>query len=131
MTSHCVRTREVLRSHPADYSQSLRQHIAKCAICSDALAVESFMQSASSGTPALNHLPNPSTIWWRSRYLARQRRVDRATRPIRLVEQFGLIVGTAGSAIAATLVWPQLKSSVTGWLSSLAAETQGAAQISP
>ena len=89
------------------------------------------MQAASSSTPALDQLPDPSTIWWRSRYLARQRQVDRATRPIRLVERLGLIVGTAGSAIAATLVWPQLKSSVAGWLSSLAAETQGAAQVSP
>jgi hypothetical protein len=135
MITNCSRTPEVLaRGRKSSNADSLREHLETCAICTDALAAEHFMQTAERGLPQLNQLPDPTTIWWRSRLLAQQGKVARATMPIRILEQIAFAAGATGVVTGVVLVWPSFRSSAASWMSSLvsglASGTQSAANAS-
>lgn len=131
MITNCSRTPEVLaQGRKNSAPDTLREHLETCAICTDALAAEQFMQAAERGLPQLNQLPDPTTIWWRSRLLAQQGKVARATMPIRILEQIAFAAGATGVATGVVLVWPSFRSSAASWLSSLASGAQSAANAS-
>ena len=130
MTTHCPRTREALARARDELPQTLREHLHECEICADAVAVEDFLRVASSSSPRLNQLPDPITIWWRSRHLDQEGQIARATQPIRLLERIAFVAGAAGVAVGATMVWPALRSTATSWLNSLAAGARHTASAS-
>ncbi len=130
MSSHCPRTRDALARSREELSQDLRDHLDECEICADALAVEGFLQIANSDSPRLNQLPDPTTLWWRSRHLEQEGRIARATQPIRLLERVAFVAGAAGVAIGVTMVWPALRSTAADWVTSLTAAAQSSAASS-
>ena len=131
MTTNCARTREALaQSRDNSVPDTLREHIENCSICTDALATDRFMQLTQKGLPQLNQLPDPTTIWWRSRLLAQEGRLKRATMPIRILEHVAFVAGAAGIATGVALVWPSLRSSAASLFSSLASGAQSAANAS-
>lgn len=131
MTTTCARTREALaQSRDNSAPDILREHIETCSICTDALATERFMQMAEQGLPQLNQLPDPTTIWWRSRLLAQEGKLKRVTMPIQILERVAFVAGAAGIATGVALVWPSLRSSSASWFSSLASGAQSATNAS-
>lgn len=131
MIRRCSRTREVVTETAGELSPELEKHLSSCSICSDARLVHEVLQSVDRRTPSLERLPDATAIWWRSRHLARQTHVERATQPIRWLERIGFVAGAIGAVFGAALVWPQLKSSAAGLLASFATSGQSAAEASP
>ena len=131
MIGRCARTREVIDQTPDELTPELSEHVASCSTCSDARVVQEFLHSVDRRTPSLERLPEATVVWWRSRHLARQTRVEQATQPIRWLERVGFLAGTIGALFGAALVWPQLKSSATQLLRSVVTTSQSPTEASP
>lgn len=131
MSRVCKQTPQVLASiERGDPSPELKQHLDRCADCTDAVAVERFLHASCSRVPSLDRLPDPTTLWWRSRHLARQVEVSRATRPIQILERVAFAFGAAGLAFGVTRAWPAVRSSASTWLASLFEGARGATDAS-
>ncbi len=93
----CAHEQAVTKAIAANrLNEDLRAHLATCAECREAADVASWMIKIAEATEAERALPSASFIRWRSQLLKRQEDVQRATRPIRIIQVVsGLIVGLA------------------------------------
>jgi len=113
----CQSEKPILReSRLGLLSDSTQDHLAACDSCSTALRVDRLLQSDASQTPALEQLPDPTIVWWRSQQQARLLQTERATLPIRLAERLALVLGALGLVIGLTLTWPMLQATLNQWV---------------
>jgi len=88
---------------PAGADEELRSHATSCPVCMDVVEVSlALSQDRSSGLLSA-HVPSAGLVWWRAEMRARRDAVQRATRPMRIVEWAALACMLA--AMGALLYW--------------------------
>lgn len=116
----CPREAEVRRMARNDAdSAALREHLVRCPVCRDTLAVWECMQDV-----AALPLPRPSAIepkdlWWKAQLLSRWDAQRQAAAPIEVGEQVQIGIGVVGIVALFVYLWRVL----TTW----ATASQGAA----
>lgn len=102
---------------PARVDESLRSHVAHCAVCSDVLAVATAFDGAYDELVSTAALPDASRVWRMAQLRARHEDVQAAGRPITAAQviAFGCAVALLGACFGATSPWFQ---SLVGWPSS-------------
>lgn len=113
-------------------NDEVHRHLENCAVCSDAVLVESYL--AALDDEALDWRPAPAgQVWWRAERRAREEALERATRPITLVRQAAWAVAALGATAGLVRGWPLVR----GWLGRLVPEAPtgldglGAASVDP
>lgn len=108
---------EILQSaRQASLSPSAREHLATCRACTAALRVDQLLIADASRIPALDKLPDPTLVWWRSRQQAQLRKAERAVLPIQIAERLALALGALGLIIGLSLTWPMVRATMDQWL---------------
>ena len=74
---------------------------------SDKALVAAFFREAG-GDPLEPGLPDPGTLWWKARLRARRAAIERAARPILIVERLAWACGIGTLAAAAVWRMPQI-----------------------
>jgi hypothetical protein len=109
----------VLQSRwPLGVDAELREHVSRCAICSDVAAIAGSFELAREHSHAAAVLPDPSRVWWIAQIRARREAAGDAARPI-LATQIAACVWAIGLLVVclgAALAWFQ---STRGWMESL------------
>lgn len=114
--SPCEREQAVLEAAQSNrWPEELRAHAAGCPVCADVALVARFMQTMAEETKAEAALPDAGRIWWKAQLLAKQAAVERATRPIAIVEK--IAYGCVALALAGGLLW--MWPLIGGWLAQL------------
>jgi hypothetical protein len=71
---------------PDGCSEELRRHAASCPVCTDVVQVALALTQERSVALDTVRVPSAGLVWWRSEMRARREAVNRATRPLRIVE---------------------------------------------
>lgn len=128
-TSVCRHESLVLAQHrQGALSVDSREHLDTCEACRQALRVEVLLLADAARIPALDQLPDPTLIWWRSRQQDRLKRTERATWPIQVVERMAITLGVLGLLIGLSSAWPVVRSTLDQWSSGW---VRGLTQIVP
>ena len=106
----------------AGASDGLQAHARSCAICSEVVFVAQFLRESRAGSLEAASFQSPGALWWRAQLRRRYNEVNRAERPIALVEKLSLICIPLACVGLAAWQWTK----VYAWLSWLA----GAGRIS-
>lgn len=84
---------------PSGTSEELQTHAATCPVCTDVVSVAlALTQDRSDGLLAAR-VPSAGLVWWRAEMRARRDAVNRATRPLRIVEWTALVCVLAAAGI--------------------------------
>ncbi len=90
-------------------ADELRTHIESCDACAETTLVASFMnESARQAAAVIHPAPQASAVYWRARIAARQAAIQRAQRPIQMVERLGYASGALVGLGAIVWSWPVL-----------------------
>jgi len=109
MTSGCRFENDVLRAIESDsWSDSLREHVATCDECSAAKNAGAWMHSFAAIDDREHILPNPSIVWLKAQLLQQTRTVDRATRPMSMVQSAAYVLVATCWAMFLTAKWNTL-----------------------
>ena len=73
------------------WTADLREHLLECAICSDLVLVDDFLQNEAALTRADASLPDPSLIWWKAQFARRNRAMSLASRPVRAFQKLAYL----------------------------------------
>lgn len=94
---------------PHQVSETLRDHVLDCRICSDVVAVAAAFEAETDMARARARVPDAAVIWWRAQLRARQEAAKEAVRPITVAQAIGLAagVGAIGAIFGATATWFQ------------------------
>jgi hypothetical protein len=78
--------------------EPLQAHVKVCSVCSDIVAVTSFLQreARTARVEARETLPSPDLVWWKAQMLSRRDAAERATRPIAIFEKVAYVTGAFG-----------------------------------
>ncbi|HKO01598.1 MAG TPA: hypothetical protein VJ032_07900 [Thermoanaerobaculia bacterium] len=116
MTSGCRFESDVLRAIEEDsWSDSLRAHVATCDECAAAMNAGAWMHSFAAIDDREHILPNPSIVWLKAQLLQQTRTVDRATRPMSIVQSVAYVLVAACWAMLLSAKWNTLNA----WAQSL------------
>jgi hypothetical protein len=87
----------------------LCEHVSKCAICSDVVAVAEAVQCERTDLRARVNLPDSGRVWWLAQVRARREATQAAARPITVAQMlaFAAAVGVLGACFGATSTWFQ------------------------
>jgi len=88
---------------PDGAGEELQSHAATCAICSDVVQVSLALTQERSHALLSARVPSAGLVWWRAEMRSRRDAVERATRPMRIVEWTALACALA--ALAFLLYW--------------------------
>ena len=88
---------------PAGATEELQQHAARCPVCTDVVRVALALTQDRSAALEKVQLPSAGLVWWRSEMRARRDAVNKATRPLRIVECVAAVCVIV--AAAALLRW--------------------------
>lgn len=86
-----------------DLEEPLRQHVEKCASCSELISVYEWFQKDSEQLRTAAPVPEAGLVWWRAMLAARRAAAERALRPILIAEKAALAVG--GGILIALLLF--------------------------
>jgi hypothetical protein len=99
---------------PAGADEELQSHAASCSVCMDVVQVSlTLTQDRSNGLLAAR-VPSAGLVWWRAEMRARRDAVERATRPMKIVEwtalacvlaAAGVFLYWTGPVVLAELLW--------------------------
>jgi hypothetical protein len=97
--------------------ETLQEHVKVCSVCSDVVAVTSFLQreARAARLEAQETLPSPDLVWWKAQMLSKREAAKRATRPIAVVEKVAYATGAFGLAGFAAWHW----NTIRNWLEPL------------
>jgi hypothetical protein len=79
----------------------LKQHVARCAECQDAILVSSFL--CESGSAETTEVPAAGLVWFKTKLRLRREAVERAERPLVWGQRVAVVIGCC--AIAWASVW--------------------------
>ena len=88
---------------PSGVDEELQSHAASCAVCTDVVRVSLALSQDRSDALLSAHVPSAGLVWWRAEMRARRDAVERATRPMKIVEWTALACVLA--AVSAFLYW--------------------------
>jgi len=88
---------------PAGADEEMQSHAATCPICSDVVRVSLALTQERSDALLSARVPSAGLVWWRAEMRSRRDAVERATRPMRIVEWTALACVLA--ALALILYW--------------------------
>jgi len=88
---------------PEGCSEELRQHSESCSVCRDVVRVALALTQERSEALETVRLPSAGLVWWRSEMRARREAINKATRPLRIVEW--IAVASALLAVGILLRW--------------------------
>ena len=119
-TTPCEREQVVLQALAAgSWSDELRDHVAGCQACSDAVLVAQTLREAAADT-AREPLPDPAAIWRAAQRDQRRVAIERVTWPIKVMTRIALTAFAVGAVAALVLFWPTVAAQATvisGWFS--------------
>ena len=120
----CARAGEMLRNVRLGAPLDRDEHLRTCVVCREALTIAEFFRKTAE--PELEDLPDPNRIYWRAVLLQRRALAERATRPIRWIQQTAWVATIVLGLMAAVGVWrlPSPVSRLTHLWSSAPAEPQ-------
>ncbi len=125
----CPREDELLEalqtSRWAQADESLRDHVAGCAACTDMLAVVAPLLDEHHALMQQATVPSSAIVWWRAQMRSRREAAEQAGRPISFVQ--GVVLACAAGLLATALgiFVPTFRRSVSwitdaaGWWSGL------------
>jgi C4-dicarboxylate transporter len=99
---------------PAGTTEELQAHAASCAVCADVVRVAIALTNERTEGLQMARVPSAGLVWWRAEMRARRDAVNRATRPLRIVEwtavlcmvvALGVVLAWVGPAELAGLLW--------------------------
>ena len=92
------------------WPEHLREHVARCAICSDVAAIALAMDDAREEMRAGTVVPDSGRVWWLAQLRARREAAEAAARPIEAAQviAFACTVGLLAACFGATLKWVPL-----------------------
>ncbi len=86
-------TRALKDGHwPQGCAPELREHVKRCANCSDLVLVTQTFQGARSESERATLSGSPSLLWWRAQLRRRNAATERVSRPVTIAEIFALVV---------------------------------------
>jgi hypothetical protein len=86
---------------------ALREHVATCATCREALEAFDFMQTLAADVPDVDHrLPDAGRIWWRAQLVRRWQTERRVARQLDRVYPVQAAIFAAAVVLAVLLSWP-------------------------
>jgi hypothetical protein len=88
---------------PAGVDEELQLHAAKCTVCTDVVRVSLALTEDRSDALLSARVPSAGLVWWRSEMRVRREAVERATRPMKIVEWTALACVLA--ALGVFLYW--------------------------
>jgi hypothetical protein len=88
---------------PEGCNEDLRQHAQNCSVCADALQISQALTRERSAALDRVRVPSAGLVWWRSEMRARREAINKATRPLRIVEW--IAVACALLTVALVLRW--------------------------
>jgi hypothetical protein len=88
---------------PAGVGEELQSHAATCPVCMDVVQVSLALSQDRSSALLSAHVPSAGLVWWRSEMRARRDAIERATRPMKIVEWAA--VACVLTAMALVLYW--------------------------
>ena len=71
---------------PAGADEELQSHAASCPVCMDVVQVGLALTQDRSNALLSAQVPSAGLVWWRAEMRSRRDAVERATRPMRIVE---------------------------------------------
>src|SRR5215472_4498808 len=94
---------------PEGVGASLREHISKCAVCSDVAGVAAPLQFEKQALRSAVVLPEAGQVWWKAQLRVRREAAEAAGRPITVAQMvaFGCAMGLLGACIGASSEWFQ------------------------
>jgi hypothetical protein len=109
-TVECGFESEVLAAAlQARMPESLRAHVAGCAICADVAAVAAAIDDARERMRGDVAVPDSGRVWWLAQLRARREATKAAGRPITAIQVIALAcaIGLLGACFGATSTWFQ------------------------
>jgi hypothetical protein len=105
---------------PERVDDSLRAHVAACAICADVVAIAGAIDDDREELRAHAAVPDSGRVWWLAQMRARREAAQAAGRPITIAQviAFACAMGVLGACFGATSAWFQ--SALRQTISSLA-----------
>lgn len=85
------------------WTDSLRAHVAQCADCEAAMLAAPYMKELASVDMREHPLPDPQVVWLKAQLLRNLRGVERASRPLKVVQAVSYVVVAA--AWTTVLAW--------------------------
>jgi len=115
----CTREIEIVEAitngrWPAGTTEELQQHAASCPVCTDVVRVALALTQDRSAALEKVQVPSAGLVWWRSEMRARRDAVNKATRPLRIVEWVatlsvivaaGALLRWFGPSMLADMLW--------------------------
>lgn len=104
----CPREDRLLEAHRAGVDDpALREHVAACESCREAIEAFDFMQALAADVPEPDRrLPDATRIWWRAQLVRRWEAERRVARQLDRVYPLQAAVLAAGVILAVLLSWP-------------------------
>lgn len=84
----CPREQEILATAAGEWSPELAAHARACPLCRDTLLLAEALRVELPAPP----LPPPGLLYWKAQLLARRECLDKADRPIRLLERAAFLL---------------------------------------
>jgi hypothetical protein len=107
--SECIHEESVLAAaRSGEWSEELRAHAAACPVCSEVVLVVGALIGEARAAVADESLPDPGRIWLAARRQAQRQKIERATRPIRIVRSAAVACAVATAAFCISRFGPGL-----------------------
>jgi hypothetical protein len=94
---------------PEGFEAHLREHISKCATCSDVVTIAGAFECDREDLRSCAIVPDSGRVWWLAQVRARREAIQDAARPITVAQMiaFGCAAGALGACFGATSTWFQ------------------------
>jgi hypothetical protein len=112
----CPRERETAAAAVSgECPPSLSEHASTCPVCREVAAVSLALSRLSGSASSEPPLPAAARIWWKAQLAERRSAIERASRPMRIVQTAGGIVVAVAASAAASAEWPRIGAWAAQW----------------
>ena len=98
-----------------DWTESLREHVRTCVDCAAAANAAPFMTRFARFDERPSKLPEPSVLWLKAQILGGRVAVDRASRPLNVLQIVAYLFVAGGWAAMLTWKWADLQRWLLGF----------------